>query len=114
MADKVILNKHHLYIDARKYLTNSEFLTLKQMNENPSFDNKDLRRKQLEVIRKLKKVGICPYSCKVSLHFTKSIHQLIKTIHRKKNELCRQNRQRRNYALIDTNDIVARWYLDSS
>ena len=100
---------------SRKYLTNSEFLTLKQMNENPSFDNKDLRRKQLEVIRKLKKVGICPYSCELPLHFTKSICHLIKTIHRKKNELCnRMNRQRRNYALIDTNETVARWYLDSS
>lgn len=113
--DKVVLNQHQLYKEARKYLTNSEFLTLKQMNENPSFDNKDLRRKQLEVIRKLKKVGICPYSCELPLHFTKSICHLIKTIHRKKNELCnRMNRQRRNYALIDTNETVARWYLDSS
>lgn len=112
--DRTILNQYKLYKEASKCLTNSQFLTLKQMNENPSFDDKNLRRKQLEVIRKLKKVGICPYSCEVSLHFTKSIHQLIKTIHRKKNELCRQNRQRRNYALIDTNETVARWYLDSS
>ena len=109
--DKVVLNQHQLYKEARKYLTNSELLTLKQMNENPSFDDKNLRRNQLAVIRKLKKAGICPYSCEVQLHFTKSIHQLIKTIHRKKNELCRQ---RRNYALIDTNETVARWYLDSS
>ncbi len=115
--DKAILNKHHLYIEARKYLTNSEFLTLKQMNETPSFNDKDLRKKQLAVIRKLKKVGICPYACEVSIQVTISIRHLIKTLHRKKNESCRHKKQhktRRNYVLIDTNDTVVRWYLDSS
>ena len=113
--DKMILNQHKLYKEASKYLTKSDFVVLKQMNENPSFDDKDLRRKQLEVIRKLKKVGICPYSCEMQLHFTKSICHLIKTVHRKKNETCnRLHGKRRPYALIDTNETVARWYLDSS
>lgn len=115
--DKMILNQHKLYKEASKYLTKSDFEVLKQMNEEPSFNDKDLRKKQFAVVRKLKKVGICPYSCEVSIRFTISIRHLIKTLHRKKNELCRQqkrHRQRRNYAVIDTNKTVKRWYLDSS
>ena len=113
--DKMILNQHKLYKEASKYLTKSDFEILKQMNEDPSFNDKDLRKKQLAVIRKLKKAGICPYSCELPLHFTKSICHLIKTIHRKKNELCnRLHRQIRTYTLIDTNETVKRWYLDSS
>ena len=115
--DKMILNQHKLYKEASKYLTKSDFEVLKQMNEDPSFNDKKQRTKQLAVIRKLKKAGICPYSCEVPIQFTISIRHLIKTLHRKKNELCRQqkrHRQRRNYPLIDTNETVKRWYLDSS
>lgn len=115
--DKMILNQHKLYKEASKYLTKSDFVVLKQMNEDPSFNDKDLRKNQLAVIRKLKKVGICPYSCEVPIQFTISIRHLIKTLHRKKNELCihkKRDRERRNYALIDTNKTVKRWYLDSS
>ena len=74
-------------------------------------------KNQLAVIRKLRKAGICPYSCEVPIQFTISIRHLIKTLHRKKNELCihkKRDRERRNYALIDTNKTVKRWYLDSS
>ena len=115
--DKMILNQHKLYKEASKYLTKSDSVVLKQMNEDPSFNDKKQRIKQLAVIRKLKKVGICPYSCEVPIQFTISIRHLIKTLHRKKNELCRhkkRDRERRNYALIDTNETVKRWYLDSS
>ena len=110
--DNPILDQSQLYKAARKYLTRSQFNTLRQMNDNPTFSDKKQRRKQLEVIRKLKAVHLCPYACEVPI---KLIANGYTTIMKNSEEdlLCSKQ-----YA-INTNapeeDATAtKWYIDTS
>lgn len=65
--DKKIVNRKTLDKIARKYLTEAEQEILAQMNDEPEFEDKKLRRKQLKVVRKMTALGICPYSCEIEI-----------------------------------------------
>lgn len=110
--DNSILNQSQLYKAARKYLTRSQFNTLRQMNENPTFDDKKQRRKQLEVIRKLKAAHLCPYACEVPVKLIANDDTTI-TKNPKEGLLCSKQ-----YA-TNTNDpkedaTATKWYIDTS
>lgn len=66
--DKKIVSRKTLDKIARKYLTETEQEILAQMNDEPEFEDKKLRRKQLKVVRKMKALGICcPFSCEIEI-----------------------------------------------
>lgn len=110
--DNPISSQSELYRKSRKYLSNSLRTTLHQMNENPSFSDKDQRTKQLAVIRKMKKARICPYSCEVPIDLTVNICNAIKN-NAKEGLLCFQ--QYAIYISYPVKDAIAeKWYLDTS
>lgn len=107
-----VSSQSELYRKSRKYLSNSLQTTLRQMNENPSFSDKDQRTKQLAVIRKLKKSRICPYSCEVPIDLTVNICNTIKK-NSKEGLLC--SKQYAIYINYPAEDAIAeKWYLDTS
>jgi hypothetical protein len=107
-----VSSQSELYRKSRKYLSNSLQTTLRQMNENPSFSDKDQRTKQLAVIRKMKKARICPYSCEVPINLTVNICTTIKN-KPKEGLLCsEQYTIYINYPAEDTTAI--KWYIDTS
>ena len=110
--DNPVSSQPELYRKSRKYLSNSLRTTLHQMNENPSFSDKDQRTKQLAVIRKMKKARICPYSCEVPIDLTVNICNAIKN-NAKEGLLCFQ--QYAIYISYPVKDAIAeKWYLDTS
>lgn len=74
-----ICNDAELEKIAKKHLTKSEIATLTEMNNNPSFNDKNRRAKELALIRKLRAIGICPYSLNEKVIFQEDI---LKTIRR--------------------------------
>ena len=71
--DKKIVDRKTLDEVARKNLSESERKTLAQMNDEPEFEDKKSRRKQLKVIRKMTALlGICPYSCEIEIDLKES------------------------------------------
>ncbi|MBP3630793.1 MAG: hypothetical protein J6J23_04830 [Clostridia bacterium] len=117
--DKRILNRRelHKFSLQAKVLTPTEKETLKQMNDRPSFDDKEQRRWQLKVTHKLKARGICPYSCEVPIVLKVNVCTTILNLQRKKNRectICKQHLLSTIITLRDTNKKVKKWYLDSS
>ena len=110
--DNPILDQSQLYKAARKYLTRSQFNTLHQMNENPTFDDKKQRRKQLEVIRKLKAAHLCPYACEVPIKLIMNDYATIMN-NPKEGLLCsKQYAICSNYPAEDA--TATKWYIDTS
>ena len=110
--DNPILNQSQLYKAARKHLTRSQFNTLRQMNENPTFDDKKQRRKQLEVIRKLKAAHLCPYACEVPIRLVMNDYATIMN-NPKEGLLC--SKQHAIYINFPAEDVTAtKWYIDTS
>jgi hypothetical protein len=110
--DNPILNQSQLYKEARKYLTRSQFNTLRQMNDNPTFADKRQRRKQLEVVRKLKAAKLCPYSCEVPIKLIMNDYTTI-TNNSKEGLLC--SKQYAIYINYPAEDATAtKWYIDTS
>ena len=68
-----ICNDAELNKIATKHLTKSEIVTLKEMNNNPSFNDKNRRAKELALIRKLRAIGKCPYSYESKIVFKEEI-----------------------------------------
>lgn len=104
-----ICNDAELNKIATKHLSKSEIATLKEMNNNPSFNDKNRRAKELALIRKLRAIGICPYSYNGKIEFKEEILETI----------------RRNGRCVITNYTITpilstkryrqtKWYLDSS
>jgi hypothetical protein len=69
--DKKIVNRKTLDKIAGKYLTETQQKILVQMNDEPEFEDKKIRRKQLGVIREMKAI-ICPYSCEIEIDLKES------------------------------------------
>lgn len=110
--DNPVSSQSELYRKSRKYLSNSLQTTLRQMNESPSFSDKDQRTKQLAVIRKMKKARICPYSCEVPIDLTMNICNTIKK-NSKEGLLC--SALHTICIHIPAEDAIAeKWYLDTS
>lgn len=115
--DKKIVNYKKLFELSANKLTITEENTLKQMNDEPSFDDKKKRCWQLKVIRKLKANDICPYSCEVPIILKINVCITIMNLRRKKNVECAIYKQHLLITIItlrDTNKKVKKWYLDSS
>lgn len=90
--------------------------TLKQMNDAPSFDDKEHRQKQLAVTRKFKSLGVCPYSCEIPLTMKKNVCNTIIRL-RKAKRIWNNTANTRPYkSRTITRDIPrnTKWYLDSS
>lgn len=110
--DNPVSSQSELYRKSRKYLSNSLQTTLHQMNENPSFSDKDQRTKQLAVIRKMKKARICPYSCEVPIDLTVNICNTIMN-NPKEGLLC--STPHTICIHIPAEDAISeKWYLDTS
>lgn len=112
--NKKIIKRANLDRFAEKTLTTTQYETLRQMNDNPAFDDKKQRARQLSVIRIFKKHGLCPYSCEVSLALTVNVcHQIM--INKK-----RRMTNNANTILFYTNPSQyhtpqkAKWYIDTS
>ncbi len=75
--DKIIVDRKRLDKIAKKHLTETQQEILVQMNDEPEFKDKKLRRKQLDVSRKMKAIGICPYSCEIDVDLKVSIIETI-------------------------------------
>ncbi len=115
--DKKIVNYKKLFELSANELSLTEQITLKQMNDEPSFNDKKKRCWQLKVIRKLKAKDICPYSCEVPITLKVNVCSTIMNLRRKKNvecTLCKQQLLTTIITLRDTNKKVKKWYLDSS
>ena len=82
------------------------------MNENPTFDDKKQRRKQLEVIRKLKVAHLCPYACEVPIRLIMNDYATIMN-NPKEGLLC--SKQHAIYINFPAEDATAtKWYIDTS
>lgn len=114
--DKAILTAVELQNVSQSKLTKTQQKTLHQMNNAPDFEDKKQRTRQLAVIRKLKEMDICPYSCEVSIKLRLSVCDTIMKMRRRKI----LNNERSKHILLskiilrDTNHKVKKWYLDSS
>lgn len=112
--DKPIFNQTCLYGAAQRYLTPKYARTLRQMNENPTFNSKALRTDHLAVIRTLKAVNICPYSCEVHIQLTVNCYSTTTKNNPQEDLLCTVFFNP-SYACIAIQDTIAeKWYLDSS
>jgi hypothetical protein len=114
--DKAILTAAELQKVSLSNLTPMQQSTLHQMNYAPCFSDKKQRTRQLAVIRKLKEMEICPYSCEVPIDLRLSVCSTIMKIRRKK--ILTNERSKHillsEVILRDTNCKVKKWYLDSS
>lgn len=110
--DNPILCQSQLYRETRKYLTKSQTDTLHQMNEHPTFTDKKQRRKQLEVIRKLRAACLCPYACEVPITLAVNTYTSIKSNPKEDLLCCKQHAININN---DEEDATAtKWYIDTS
>ena len=71
--DKAILTAAELQKISLSNLTTMQQCTLQQMNNAPCFSDKKQRTRQLAVIRRLKEMDICPYSCEVPIDLRLSV-----------------------------------------
>ena len=110
--DNPILNQSQLYKAARKYLTRSQLNTLRQMNDTPTFADKKQRRKQLEVVRKLKAAHLCPYACEVSVKLIANDYTTIMKDPREDLLCSKQHAINTNNTQEDA--TAAKWYIDTS
>ena len=115
--DKKIVTRRELHKIAFNHITQFSLRqTLKQINDEPSFDNKKERPKQLAVTRRFKELGICPYSCEVPFTLKIKVCNTIMKLRKAKriwnNTANNRPHKRRTY----TRDTArkAKWYLDSS
>ena len=104
-----ICNDAELEKIATKHLTKSEIAILKEMNNNPSFNDKNRRAKELALIRKLRAIRICPYSLNEKVIFQEDT---LKTIRR--NGQCVIMNYTLTFVLPTKRYYQAKWYLDSS
>lgn len=114
--DKTILTAVELQKVSKSNLTPTQQSTLHQMNAAPCFDDKKQRTRQLAVIRKLKEMDICPYSCSVPIKLKVNVCDIIIKIRRRKSN---ENEKSKlillsEIILRDANRKVKKWYLDSS
>ena len=115
--DKKIVTRQELHQIALEHITQPSLRqSLKQINDEPSFDNKKERPKQLAVTRRFKELGICPYSCEVSFTLKIKVCNTIMTIQRKKKRIWNNtaNNYRNNKSIVIDTAIKTKWYLDSS
>lgn len=70
--DKKIVNRKTLDTVAKKHLTETQQQVLIQMNDEPEFEDRKLRKKKLQIIHKMKGIGICPYSCQIDIDLSVS------------------------------------------
>lgn len=115
--DKKIVTRQELHKIALEHITQPSLRqSLKQINDDPSFDNKKERPKQLAVTRRFKELGICPYSCEVSFTLKIKVCNTIMTIQRKKKQIWNNtaNNYRNNNSFVRDTARKAKWYLDSS
>jgi len=111
--NKKIIKRASLDRFAEKTLTTTQYETLRQMNDKPTFEDKKQRARQLTVIRIFKRVGLCPYSCEVALALTVNVcHQIMINKRRKTNDA----NTYLNYTKPRKYNIPSktRWYLDTS
>lgn len=114
--DKAILTADELQKVSESTLTPMQQNTLHQMNYAPCFSDKKQRTRQLAVIRRLKEMGICPYSCEVPINLRLSV---CSTIMKLRKRMILTNEKSKHILLSevilrDTNCKVKKWYLDSS
>ena len=114
--DKVVLTAAELQKVSKSTLTSMQQSTLHQMNYAPCFDDKKQRTRQLAVIRRLKEMDICPYSCEVPINLRLSVCSTIMKIRRRKILTNEKSKHilLSEVILRDTNHKVKKWYLDSS
>ena len=114
--DKAILTAAELQKVSLSNLTPMQQSTLHQINYAPCFSDKKQRTRQLAVIRKLKEMEICPYSCEVPIDLRLSVCSTIMKLRRRK--ILTNERSKHillsEVILRDTNCKVKKWYLDSS
>ena len=90
--------------------------TLKQMNDEPSFSDKQQRQKQLAVTRKCKSIGVCPYSCETPITIKKRVCDTIIRLRKAKrtwNNTANIRPHKSRTIVRDTHRNTI-WYLDSS
>ena len=114
--DKAILTAAELQKVSLSNLTPMQQSTLHQMNNAPCFSDKKQRTRQLAVIRKLKEMVICPYSCEVPIDLRLSVCSTIMNLRRSK--IFTNERSKHillsEVILRETHRKVKKWYLDSS
>ena len=114
--DKAILTAAELQKISLSNLTPMQQSTLYQINNAPCLSDKKQRTKQLAVIRKLKEIEICPYSCEVPINLRLSVCSTIMKLRKRK--ILTNERSKHillsEVILRDTNRKVKKWYLDSS
>ena len=113
--DLKIYTYNELLKRTQNILTKSEQEILKLINNNNTFA-KENRNKELAVIRKLKKYGICAYACNVQIAVDQSIFCEIINDKRKVN-ICKYeiaNKKSEHISQLHTSTKTVMWFLDSS
>ena len=112
--DLKIYSYKELLKQTKNILTKSEVETLKKINNNNTFE-KENRNKELAVIRKLKKYGICAYACEVAI--TVWQNPLYEIINKRKQNKCKTVIEKKKQKQSKQLHIIFRnnnWFLDSS
>ena len=113
--DLKIYSYKELLKQTKNILTKSEVETLKKINNNNTFE-KENRNKELAVIRKLKKYGICAYACNNPITVRQSIFYEMIIEKRKANKCkCKMVTATSGHPLklhISPRNVT--WFLDSS
>ena len=113
--DLKIYTYNELLKRSQNILTKTEQEILKLINNNNTFA-KENRNKELAVIRKLKKYGICAYACNVQIAVDQSIFCEIINDKRKVN-ICKYeiaNKKSEHISQLHTSTKTVMWFLDSS
>ena len=98
-----------------KTLTPAQRETLYRMNDCPSFTDKRERRKQQAIIRIMRRLGFCAYSCELPLTMIFDVCDLIMTTEKRMKKCYTANYSRTCIPRAASRDIPQRkWYLDSS
>lgn len=98
-----------------KTLTPAQRETLYRMNDCPSFTDKRERRKQQAIIRIMRRLGFCAYSCELPLTMIFDVCDLIMTTEKRMKKCYTANYSRTCIPQAASRDIPQRkWYLDSS
>lgn len=114
--NKKIVSRNELHRFGIHNLTLGQRETLKQMNDTPSFSDKKYRQKQLAVTRKMKSLGICPYSCETAITLTIKVCNTIMKMRKEKriwNNTANKRHHKNRTTIRDTKRSI-KWYLDSS
>ena len=114
--NKKIISRKELHQFGLDNLTIGQRETIKQMNDTPSFSDKKHRQKQLAVTRKMKSLGICPYSCETAITLTIKVCNTIMKMRKEKriwNNTANKRHRKSRTTIRDTKKSI-KWYLDSS